>query len=243
MNIEPNNIYLGDCLELMKDIPDGSVDMILADLPYGTTQCKWDSVIPFDKLWNEYKRIIKKGRAIILFGSEPFSSYLRTSNIGWYKYDWYWKKGNSKIGHLNAKRRPLFNIETISVFGDSLEIYNPQGIVPFGKITKRGSNGEAFGKSGKENYQEFTNYPVHLLDFKKDKEKLHTTQKPVALFEYLIKTYTNEGDLVLDNVAGSGTTAIACINTNRNYILMEMGEKYYGIAKERIERHKSQIST
>ena len=228
------DLYNGECLEIMdKLIADGVVvDAIITDPPYGTTACKWDNVIPFDAMWERLNKLIKPNGAIVLFGSEPFSSALRMSNIKNYKYDWYWKKGNSKIGHLNAKKRPMFNIETISIF--NAKAYNPQNLQPFGKITKRGHNGENFGKSNNENYQEFTNYPVHLLDFEKDKEKLHSTQKPVALIEYLIKTYTNENETVLDFTMGSGTTGVACRNTNRNFIGIEQDEKYFKRAEDRI---------
>ena len=223
----------GDCLEVMGLIPDGSIDAIICDPPYGATACKWDSIIPFDLMWEQLKRVIKSNGAIVLFGSEPFSSLLRCSNLKGFKYDWYWKKGNAKIGHLNAKKRPLFNIETISIFNTSN--YNPQGLIPFGKITRRGGNGDNFGKSGTANFQDFTNYPVNLLDFPKDKERIHPTQKPVALMEYLIKTYTNEGETVLDFAMGSGTTGVACVNTNRNFIGIEKDDKYFEIAKKRLE--------
>ena len=227
-------LYNGDCLEVMtKLIEQGvKVDAIITDPPYGTTACKWDSVIPFDEMWGRLNKLIKPNGAIVLFGSEPFSSDLRMSNIKEYKYDWYWKKGNSKTGHLNTKRRPMFNIETISVFNS--KSYNPQGLIPYGKITKRGHNGDCYAESKNENFQEFTNYPTHLLDFSKD-GKLHPTQKPVALMEYLIKTYTNEGDTVLDFTMGSGSTGVACKNTNRKFIGIELDENYFNIAKERIE--------
>ncbi len=222
----------GDCLELMKDIPDGSVDMILCDLPYGTTACKWDVVIPFNLLWEQYNRVIKEGGAIALFGAEPFASELRHSNLNAYKYDWYWKKGNAKTGHLNAHRRPLFCIETISVFNTGR--YNPQNLKPYNKVTKRGHNGDCYGTSKQENFQAFTNYPTHLLDFGRDEDKKHSTQKPVALLEYLVKTYTNPGEVVLDNCMGSGSTGVACVNTARHFIGIELDPNYFNIASQRI---------
>lgn len=242
----------GDCLELMKDIPDKSIDMILCDLPYGTTQCKWDNIISFELLWEQYNRIIKDNGAIVLFGSEPFSSKLRMSNLKNYKYDWIWKK-NTVDGFLNAKCRPLKTIENICVFskkqarakGDNMKYY-PQGLQPIFKKVKDNRKTNADGhkyyrESLKDNnyIQRHTNYPTETLIFNKDKEKLHPTQKPVALLEYLIKTYTNENEVVLDNCMGSGSTGIACINTNRNFIGIELDEKYFNIAKERINNAKN----
>lgn len=249
--LEQNKIYLGDCLEIMQSIDDKSVDMILCDLPYGTTACKWDSIIPFEPLWKEYKRILKPQRSIILFGIEPFSSMLRTSNLEMYKYDWYWNK-NSAGGYVNAKQRPMTTIETISIFsngtmcstGKRNMLYNPQGLIPFNKITHRGN------KQGKENtywrpstaansnFQKFTNYPRNYLKFSKvsSKESLHPTQKPIELCEYLIKTYSNEGDLILDNCCGSGTTCVAARNLGRNFIGIELDENYFKIANERITK-------
>ena len=236
-----SKIYLrqGDCLELMKDIPDGSIDMILADLPYGTTKNKWDSVIPFDGLWGQYHRIIKDNGAICLFGQEPFSSIMRLSNLKMYRYDWTWIK-DSGTGFLNAHRMPLKNRELISVFYKKLPLYNPQmrkGFKPYaikqGK-TKSSNYGKQTGALTKSSGER---YPLETINFKRDKDKVHPTQKPVALLEYLIKTYTNEDDLVLDNTMGSGSTGVACVNTNRNFIGMELEEKYFDIAKERIENH------
>lgn len=231
-------LYNGDCLEVMdKLIEQGvKVDAIITDPPYGTTACKWDSVIPFNEMWDRLNKLIELDGAVALFGSEPFSSALRMSNIKNYKYDWYWKKGNSKTGHLNAKRRPMFNMEIISVFNSRL--YNPQGLVPYGKIATRGHNGDCYAESKNKNFQEYTNYPTHFLEFSKD-GKFHPTQKPVALMEYLIKTYTNEGDTVLDFTMGSGSTGVACVNTNRKFIGIELDEKYFEIAKERIKKYSS----
>jgi len=241
----------GDCLEKMKDIPDKSIDMILCDLPYGTTACKWDVVIPFEPLWEQYKRIIKDRGAIVLFGSEPFSSYLRMSNIKQYKYDWIWYK-NRPSGMANAKYKPMTNHEIISVFCKSKTKYNPileerdlkaqytrLKEKPFSR-THYGSNTQGnMGKQTKE-YSCLRN-PTTVKKFdvvSNNKGRLHPTQKPVALFEYLIRTYTNEGDTVLDNCAGSFTTAIACLNTNRNYICIEKDDKYFEIGKNRIANHQ-----
>ena len=229
-------ILLGDCLELMKDIPNGSIDMILCDLPYGTTACKWDTIIPFDKLWEQYKRIIKDNGAIVLFGSQPFTSALVMSNPKWFKYCWVWEKIRP-TGFANAKKRPLKLTEDICVFGGSN--YYPQGLVRIDKqmMNSKSTGGDTTGtfKYGEPYVQEFTNYPKNVLKFELDeKSKLHPTQKPVPLLEYLVKTYTNEGDLVLDNCAGSGTTAIACLNTNRQFIVMEKEQKYYDIILKRV---------
>ena len=246
MALELNEVHHGDCLELMRDIPGGSVDMILCDLPYGTTTCKWDTVIPFEPLWAEYKRVIKDNGAVVLFGQEPFSSTLRVSNIREYKYDWYWRKSKAQ-GFFNVKKMPLKDVETISVFYKSLPIYNPQGVVEINKVTKN-SNGKIVkglhlsSQSGgavkqSEYIQKNTNYPKQSLDFKNATEGFHPTQKPVQLFEYLVKTYTNEGETVLDNCMGSGTTAVACMNTNRNYIGFELEKEYYDLSMKRIDEH------
>ena len=232
-------ILLGDCLELMKDIPNGSIDMILCDLPYGITQSKWDVIIPFDKLWEQYSRIIKPNGAVVLFGNEPFSSALRFSNMQNWKYDWIWDKKN-KTGILNCKKRPLKQFENIMVFYNEQCIYNPQmttGRFRNKKITTK-KVFDAYGDLNNEvdNYND-KYYPSNILEFSNAgnmKGKLHPTQKPIELFEYLIKTYTNEGELVLDNTAGSGTTAIACLKTNRQFIVMEKEQKYYDIILKRV---------
>ena len=244
-------LWQGDCLELMKDIPDKSVDMILCDLPYGTTACKWDTVIPFEPLWEQYNRIIKDNGAIVLFGSEPFSTKLRHSNLKMYKYDWYWKKSKPN-GWQHAKNRPMTSIETVSVFskasmghysilGDKRMTYNPQGIISVGikKISAR-THGRTLGarpnQVGRE-YEAFTGFPCNVLECANitGKYAIHPTQKPVALLEYLIKTYTNKGDVVLDNCMGSGSTGVACVNTNRKFIGIELEPRYFAIAKDRIE--------
>ena len=227
----------GDCLELMKDIPDKSIDLILCDLPYGTTQNKWDAVVPFDKLWMQYNRIIKDNGAIVLFGDEPFSSALRTSNQKMYRYDWYWIK-NTTTGYMNAKKMPMKKIETISVFYKHLPTYNPQGLIELDKpkINKNGGNITCYNKPPYEGTSKYTNYPTNILDnFVMPKAgRYHPSQKPTELLEYLIKTYTNEGDTVLDNCMGSGSTGEACLNTNREFIGMELDENYFKIACERL---------
>lgn len=242
-------------MEGMKRIPDGSVDCIICDLPYGTTACAWDSVIPLDKLWEQYNRIIKSNGVICLFGSEPFSTYLRISNIGHYKYDWIWKK-TTTTGFQHAKNMPLKNYEIISVFsngsmghknllGDKRMIYNPQGIVKIDKVSKNTTNkwGNICGKrpSQKDKYlTEFENYPTMILNFSLDSEKFHPTQKPVSLLKYLVLTYSNKGDTILDNCMGSGTTALACIDTGRNFIGFEKEKKYFDIAMQRIAQMRQQ---
>ena len=236
-------IKQGDCLELMKDIPDKSVDMILCDLPYGTTQCKWDTVIPFESLWKQYNRIIKTDGAIVLFGSEPFSSSLRMSNIKKYKYDWVWDK--KQAGNvLNAKRQPLKTFENIIVF--NTKSYYPQ--MRTGKLRKKGGLNKQPEITGKVdlNYTTYNDkyYPIAILEFSNanKRNRLHPTQKPVALLEYLIKTYTKEGETILDNCMGSGSTCLACVRTNRHYIGFELDEQYFDIAKKRIKNAESEVS-
>lgn len=239
-------IWLGDCLELMRQIPDKSVDMILCDLPYGTTKCKWDVVIPFDKLWEQYKRIIKSNHPILLFGSEPFSSYLRFSNIKDYKYDWYWDK---KFGgnFVQAKRMPLKSIETISVFSNSktMPSYYPSMIdrlIPIKQGGVKTASAIPVVNNSKTHTKKIYDqkYPVTRLDFPKDLgNTVHPTQKPIDLLEYLIKTYTNENDLVLDNCAGSGSTLVAAKNLNRQFIGIEKEKDYYDICIKRLRDNKS----
>ena len=229
-----HTLYKGDCLEVMKDIPDESVDMILCDLPYGTTKNKWDSVIPLDELWGQYNRIIKDNGAILLFGSQPFTTNLNFSNISNYRYELVWLKNNS-TGFQLANKRPLKKHELISVFYKKQPTYNPQELKPYGKINKRGSMGDNWDEMKRNEYvQQWTNYPTQLLEFSYDKTKLHPTQKPVELLEYLIKTYTNEEETILDNTMGSGSTGVACLNTNRNFIGIEKDDKYFEIAYNRI---------
>lgn len=231
----------GDCLELMKQIPDGSVDMILCDLPYGTTACKWDTVISLDSLWSEYKRICNG--AIVLHGAQPFTSVLVCSNLDAFKYDWTWRKSRP-TGVLNAKIQPLRNKEDILVFSYGKTPFFPQGLEDFGRMvgtgaTKANQSGNATGKITQTDsgayLQEKTGYPRQVLDFKSQGKTVHPTQKPVDLSEYLIRTYTHEGMNVLDNCMGSGTTGVACANTGRNFIGIEMDEKYFEIAKNRVE--------
>lgn len=234
----------GDCLELMKDIPDKSIDMILCDLPYGTTACKWDIVIPFDKLWEQYNRIIKDNGVIALFGAEPFSSKLRMSNIKNYKYDWVWDKTQG-ANYLCAKKQPLKVHENIIIFYKKQSTYNPimtnaekKNIRPI-KDNSLSNITNTVQKHSKD-YNKNLRYPKSIIiESCNQKEcnklrRIHPTQKPVALLEYLIKTYTNEGDVVLDNCMGSGSTGVACVNTNRNFIGIELDENYFNIAKERI---------
>ncbi len=242
----------GDCLELMKNIPDKSVDMILCDLPYGTTASSWDKVIPAEKLWGQYKRIITDNGSIILFASGLFEPRVMLSNIDDYKYKWVWVKNNS-TNFVHAKNRPMTKHESILVFskapmghisqlGDKRMTYNPQGLIPVNKTIKAGKSrfGTVAGvrPSHKSEFvREYTNYPTDILcDFPETcaNEKLHTNEKPVALLEYLIKTYTNEGEIVLDNCMGSGSTGVACVNTNRNFIGIELDKQYFEIAEKRL---------
>jgi DNA modification methylase len=251
----------GDCLELMKQIPNGSIDAIITDPPYGTTACKWDSVIDFDLMWEQMNRVIKPNGAIVLFGSEPFSSALRMSNIKNYKYDWIWDTKKTSSPFL-AKKRPLLNYQIISVFNKKQPTYNPQ---PYKKSTigimgkksvnysdnfvtnKKNSCGKIDTTKNK-NDNEF-GYPRSIIKdipvlnnlSSKDKSGLHPTQKPVALMKYLIKTYTNENETVLDFTMGSGSTGVACVNTNRNFIGIEMNAGYFDIATKRIQNNKPEL--
>ena len=242
------SIKQGDCLELMKEIPDKSIDMILCDLPYGTTRNKWDSVIPLNKLWKQYERIIKDNGAIVLFSQMPFSAELVHSNLKLFKYEWIWQKDNG-TGFLNAKKMPLKIHENILVFYKKLPLYNPQmrtGFKPY--KCKQGRHSTNYGayEQGHITESNGARYPVDIIEFKKD-SGLHPTQKPVALLEYLIKTYTNEGEVVLDNCMGSGSTGVACINTNRDFIGYELNEEYFNIAQNRLreawrEKHKNKAT-
>ena len=235
-------LYQGNCLELMSDIADNSIDCIICDLPYGTTSCSWDIIIPFDKLWEQYNRIIKDNGAIILFGQEPFSSLVRCSNLKDYKYDIYWEK--ERLTNINqVKKRVGKTIETISIFYKKQCTYNPQMIKYDGPLrsnkVKNGTLGKLTDTNEKKVFEYHDTgyrYPTQVWRFKRDclKSNLHPTQKPLALVEELVKTFTNEGNLVLDNCMGSGTTGLACKNLNRNFIGIEMNEEYFKIAKERI---------
>ena len=224
----------GDCLELMKSITDASVDMILCDLPYGTTQNKWDSVIPLDLLWAQYKRICKG--AIVLTAASPFDKILGVSNLKMLKQEWIWRKEGG-TGFLNAKKAPLKNHENIMVFYSKPGIYNPQMRMGFKPYTcVKGGETENYNPSGEvTTVSDGSRYPLTVLDFPRDKNKMHPTQKPVALMEYMIRTYTHEGMTVLDNCMGSGTTGAACANTGRKFIGIEMDDKYFEIAKNRVE--------
>jgi site-specific DNA-methyltransferase (adenine-specific) len=230
-------LYLGDCLELMKQIPDQSIDMVLCDLPYGTTQNKWDSVIPFNDLWSQYKRICKG--AIVLTAQSPFDKSLGASNIEMLKYEWIWEKEMGS-GHLNAKKAPLKNHENVLVFYAKQPTYNPQfefNGKPYVAVSGKGSsNYGSQVETVTEN--DGRRYPKTVIKFSRDREKVHPTQKPVALMEYMIRTYTNENNLVLDNTMGSGTTGVACLNTNRKFIGMEQDKAYFDIACERIRKVK-----
>lgn len=251
MRINDNiDIEHGDCLELMKKIPDKFIDVILCDLPYGTTACSWDEVISFDLLWAQYKRIVKDNSVVLLFGSEPFSSLTRMSNFDWFKYDWYWLKTKPN-GWQHSKNRPMTKVETISVFsknsmghasilGDRRMRYNPQGITPIGKkVVKEFWHGESMGARPNQvgiEYESYTNFPHNVLEYKNitGKNRLHPTQKPVELLEYLIKTYSQEGEIVLDNTMGVASTGIACIRTNRKFIGFEKDETYFEVGKNRL---------
>ena len=231
--LEKNKIYNMDCIKGMKLLEDKSIDCIICDLPYGTTWAKWDKIIDFNELWNQYNRVIKDNGAIVLFSSQPFTTKLIESNIKNYKYTWYWVK-NIKGNYLNAKRQPLRQLEEINVFNK--HSYYPQGLKEYNKIGRSGSASRITLQNYANTwFQENTGYPSNVLYYSLDKEKYHPTQKPVALLEYLIKTYSKEEDIILDNCIGSGSTAVACINTNRNFIGFETSEEYCNIANNRIK--------
>lgn len=230
-----NIVHEGDCLELMREIPEKSVDMILCDLPYGTTRNKWDSIIPLDELWTHYERIIKDRGAIVLTAQTPFDKVLGVSNLKLLKYEWIWQK-DVGTGFMNAKKMPLKDHENVLVFYKKLPTYNPQmrtGFKPY--TTKKGHHGSNYGyDKGAVTKSDGERYPLTSIKFVRDSDKLHPTQKPLALFEYLIRTYTNEGEVVLDNCIGSGTTGVAALNTGRNFIGIEQDADYVRIANERI---------
>lgn len=240
-------LYNGDCLEVMKSIPNKSIDLILCDLPYGTTKCKWDTPIDLFAMWNQYNRIIKDNAPILLFAQTPFDKILGSSNLSMLKYEWIWEKTQA-TGHLNAKKMPMKAHENILVFYKKLPIYNPQKttghkpIHSYTKYIKTQNNTELYGYMKQEisGGGETDRYPRSIITFASDKQTchLHPTQKPVTLLEYFIKTYTNEEMLVLDNCMGSGSTGIACINTNRNFIGIELDKQYFDIAKERLTSYK-----
>lgn len=244
-------IYCSDCLEQMKQIPDKSIDMILCDLPYGTSASSWDKKLPMQLLWEEYKRIIKPNRAIVLFAQQPFTSLLITSNIEWWKYNWVWEKDNA-TNFVNSHYCPMKLTEDICVFGTGAVsyvkdgenlIYNPQFeegtpyVCKSGQQTGNSAVIRGKGRLKSKGYiteSDGKRYPKNLIKFKRDKDKVHPTQKPVALCEYLIRTYSNVGDVVLDNCMGSGTTGVACLNTGRRFIGIEKDEQYFEIAKARL---------
>ena len=241
MQLERINLINGDCLQEMKLIKDKSIDMILCDLPYGTTACKWDTIIPFEPLWEQYNRVIKDNGAIVLFGNEPFTSMLICSNLKCFKYRWDWDK-KIPSGMSYARFRPMQQSEDIAVFTNNggKTVYNPQ-MVKRDKAIKGGGmkdseSASSVGYKALKKTYEYKN-PTTLIQFDKiRKGSLHPTQKPVELLEYLIKTYTNENETILDNCMGSGSTGVACIKTNRNFIGIELSQEYFNIAKERIEK-------
>ena len=229
-------LYNGDCLQIMKQIPNESVDMVLCDLPYGTTECKWDIPINLEILWNEYKRVCKKNACIALFSQMPFTADLVNSNRKMFRYEWIYKK-TMATGFLNAKKMPLKAHENILIFYNKLPTYNPQKTKGKPYTQTRYTASENYKAQGLSQTVNLTGdrYPLDVIEFKNSGwKRYHSTQKPVELCEYLIKTYTNEGETVLDNTMGSGTTGVACINTNRNFIGIEKSEEYFAIAKNRI---------
>jgi site-specific DNA-methyltransferase (adenine-specific) len=237
------NLFNGDCLEVMKELPDNSIDFILTDLPYGKTGLHWDNIISFNAMWEQIKRIRKDNTAIALFGTEPFATNLKNSNFNEYKFDWYWKKSKG-IGHLNAKKRPMLDIELISMFYKKQPMYNPQNLVKANikrnNISKRNNITSFYSKEKDFGRSEYTNYPTSTLEFTAVKyfNRFHNTQKPIALLEYLIKTYTKENETVLDFTMGSGSTGVACLNTNRNFVGIELDKEYFQIAEERCKNER-----
>ena len=238
-------LFHGDCLEVMKNIPDNRVDLILCDLPYGQTFSKWDSLLDFNKLWQQYDRVIKDNGAIVLFANEPFATMLRYSNLNNYRYDWIWDKQRGS-NFSAVKIRPFNSFENICVFYKKQPTYNPQMIEGKPYTRKQGYVGEG-KQNGNMNKKDVVTisdgkrYPLSILSFPKVQRSVHPTQKPIDLLEYLIRTYTNEGEIVLDNCMGSGSTGVACINTDRKFIGIELDEKYFNIAKERIEKAQNDI--
>ena len=231
------DLHLGDCLDILPTLPDDSIDMVMVDLPYGTTACKWDSIIPLDFLWEQYNRICKKNAAMLFTSAQPFTTTLASSNINNFRYEWIWEKPQG-TNPMNAKVMPLKSHENILVFYRSKPTYNPQMwySTPYSGFSSDTSKiGEVYGnqQSKHRDNPEGSRYPKTVLKFKQEKG-LHPTQKPVGLMEYLIKTYTNEGDTVLDNTMGSGTTGVACVNCNRSFVGIEMDKKYYQISEERV---------
>lgn len=234
-----STLMLGDCLEVMKVIPDHTIDMVLADPPYGTTQCKWDSVIDLKLMWKELKRVIKPNGAIVMTAAQPFTTTLISSNMKMFKYSWVWEKPSAK-GHFNAKKRPMVAHEDVCVFYNKQPTYNPQmthGHERKTAVKRKELNSEVYGNNTKDvAYDSTSRYPRSVQLIKQDTQKssLHPTQKPVALMEYLIKTYTNEGETVLDFTMGSGTTGVACKNLGRSFVGIELDKAHFNLAKERI---------
>lgn len=232
----------GDCLDRMRDIKSGLVDMVMCDPPYGTTACKWDSIIPLDSMWEQLNRVIKPNGVIVMTSQTPFDKVLGFSNLGQLRYEWIWEK-TAATGHLNAKKAPMKAHENVLVFYSKLPNYYPQKTTnhkPVKRFTKRYGDGECYGRGREVSGGGSTErYPRSVQIFKSDKQKqsLHPTQKPLALIEYLIKTYTNEEEVVLDFAMGSGTTGVACKNLNRNFIGIELDEGYFSMAKKRILNH------
>jgi DNA modification methylase len=234
-----NELFHGDCLEIMPTIMSGTVDLILCDLPYGTTQCAWDSIIPFKPLWEQYCRLIKENGVIVLSSAQPFTSMLIASNLDMFRYEWIWEKG-AATGFLNAKLQPLRAHENICVFYKKKPTFNPQMTHGHERRTSKRKtvDSECYGKALKlTDYNSTSRYPRDVQFFSSDKQlgSFHPTQKPVALMEYLIRTYTNENDSVLDNCMGSGTTGVACVNTKRKFIGIEKEKQYFDVAAQRIE--------
>lgn len=238
----------GDCLEMMRDIPDHSVDAIIADLPYGTTACSWDAVIPFEPLWAQYKRVIKPAGAVVLFGAQPFTTLLIASNLDWFKYSWTWQKERG-TGFAFAKYQPLRVTEDIAVFCGGSGTYNAQlqrvkpykHVLPIYKSDSARMTSSSLNEDGKRISKIYdTKQPTNLLQFARDSEGEHQTRKPVALLEYLVRTYTNVGETVLDNTMGSGTTGVACVNTNRRFIGIELDARWFGEAQRRIAEAQMQ---
>lgn len=233
-------LYNGDCLEIMQNISDNSIDMILCDLPYGVTDCEWDNTLSFKNLWKQYERVLKVNGACVLFASQPFTTKLIKSNFKDFRYCWYWKK-NNKTGGQFAKVQPMRCIEDICVFYKKMPTYNPQGLKKLDKpIINHANNhhSNVYKYRGNDiSIQKYTNYPSHLLEFRNvntsGKNRLHPTQKPVDLLEYLIKTYSNEGETILDNCMGSGSTGIACLNAKRKFIGIEKDQKYFDVSCNR----------
>ena len=240
--MEIDKIYNIDCLEGMKLIPDGSIDAVSCDLPYGTTHNTWDSVIPLDELWAEYKRICKPTAPIVLFSQQPFTSALVMSNPSMFRYEWIWEKSRA-TGHLNAKKMPMKVHENVLIFYDTLPTYNPQFTKGDPYVSHCDGHSSNYGyQAGAVIVNEGIRYPQDIIEFTSEMDTIHPTQKPVDLLRYLVLTYTNEGDTVLDNCMGSGTTAIACIKEKRHFIGFELSKEYFEKAIRRIEQEKSQLT-